>query len=93
MADKIKLKPCPFCGKSESVHLLAHGTGIKRFFIVRCECGLGGCGANVTGATRRFAADNWNRRHGEKVEQAMCKLDPSLDCVDCGMCKREGGAR
>jgi len=62
MAKKFKLLPCPFCGKSESVHILAHGTGIKKFFIVRCERGLDGCGANVTGGTRRFAAENWNRR-------------------------------
>ena len=59
---KYHLKQCPFCGSATSPRIKAKGTGIKKFFIVQCERNLDGCGANVTGGTRRFAIENWNRR-------------------------------
>ena len=57
---KYHLKLCPFCGSKTAPRLKFHGFGIKRFFIVKCERNLGGCGANTTGGTRRFAIENWN---------------------------------
>ena len=63
MGKRLFLKECPFCGAGRAtLHLFTHGEGVRKFFIVRCERGLGGCGANITGTTRRDAADAWNRR-------------------------------
>ena len=63
---KYHLKLCPFCGSKTAPRLKFHGFGIKRFFIVQCERNLGGCGANTTGGTRRFAIENWNMRTAQK---------------------------
>ena len=59
---KYHLEFCPFCGETISPRLKFHGVGVKRFFIVKCEPALGGCGASVTGATRNLAIEKWNRR-------------------------------
>ena len=59
---KYKLDYCPFCGEQNSPRLKFHGFGVKRFFIVKCEPKLGGCGASITGATRNIAIEKWNRR-------------------------------
>ena len=59
---KYNLEYCPFCGDTNSPRLKAHGVGVKKFFIVKCEPALGGCGASVTGATRNLAIEKWNRR-------------------------------
>lgn len=59
---KYNLEYCPFCGETTSPRLKFHGVGVKKFFIVKCEPALGGCGASVTGATRNLAIEKWNRR-------------------------------
>ena len=64
MSSRPPLEHCPHCGgtKSTTVQLHPHGVGIKRFFIVECVVKRGGCGASITGKTKRQAIENWNRR-------------------------------
>lgn len=88
MSAKITLEHCPFFGNHNSIHLFAHGCGIAKFFIVRCETGLGGCGASVTGATRRLAAENWNRRCNENGFRLRVKDLAPCNC-DCSLVKLE----
>lgn len=57
MAQKIKLKPCPFCGKDTVVS----DTGIG--YSVVCKVPDGGCGASGRICmTEEEAADAWNKR-------------------------------
>ena len=54
----IELKPCPFCGKSETVHC-----DTKTFCTVTCVPSEGGCGGS-TGlfCTESEAVEAWNSR-------------------------------
>lgn len=61
MAYKVHLDTCPFCGGENTAQLIPHGIGMAKFFIVRCIVKRGGCGASVTGKTRRLAEMAWNR--------------------------------
>ena len=61
MAYKVHLDACKFCGRADATQLIPHGTGMTKFFIVRCVVKRGGCGASVTGKTRRIAEAAWNR--------------------------------
>ena len=63
---EIKLKPCPFCGKKESV--------IKGDMIIVCSAKLGGCGAS-TGCydTLKETIEAWNRRAEDLIEMP-CKV-------------------
>lgn len=67
MAYKVHLYVCPFCGK-DTAQLIPHGVGIKKFFIVKCVVKRGGCGASVTGKTRRLAEMAWNRTPPDTTE-------------------------
>lgn len=69
MAYKVHLDTCPFCGKKDSVQLIPHGGGMAKFFIVRCVVKRGGCGASVTGKTRREAEKAWNRNPPDTPEE------------------------
>ena len=66
---KYHLEFCPFCGEIRAPRLKFHGVGVKKFFIVKCEPALGGCGASVTGATRNLAIEKWNRREHGKLNE------------------------
>ena len=68
MSYKVHLDSCPFCGNAKAAQLIPHGVGIRRFFIVRCVVKLGGCGASVTGKTRRLAEMAWNRNPPDTKE-------------------------
>ena len=61
MSYKAHLDTCPFCGAEKAAQMIPHGEGVRKFFIVRCVVKLGGCGASVTGKTRRIAERAWNR--------------------------------
>ena len=65
MARRPQLLYCPHCGgtKRNTLQLHPHGVGNHRFFIVECVPARGGCGASITGKTKRQAAENWNRRY------------------------------
>ena len=66
MAHKVNLDTCPFCGRGDTAQLIPHGVGFTKFFIVRCVVKRGGCGASVTGKTRRLAEMAWNRNPPEE---------------------------
>ena len=68
MSYKVHLDSCPFCGNENAAQLIPHGVGIRRFFIVRCVVKRGGCGASVTGKTRRLAEMAWNRNPSDTKE-------------------------
>lgn len=72
MAYKVHLDTCPFCG-GDKAQLIPHGIGIAKFFIVRCVVKRGGCGAQVTGKTRRLAEKAWNRNPPEDEEEGGAK--------------------
>lgn len=61
--DKIKLKPCPFCG-SDAIKLWHSPFGVGG----RCDkCGANsGYGAEFNGETKQEAAAAWNKRAPEK---------------------------
>lgn len=69
MAYKVHLDACPFCGKGDAAQLIPHGSGYAKFFIVRCVVKRGGCGASVTGKTRRLAEKAWNRKPTDTPEE------------------------
>lgn len=57
MAQKIKLKPCPFCGKDPAVTDTGFG------YSVVCRIPAGGCGASAgICITEDEAAECWNQR-------------------------------
>lgn len=59
--EKIKLKPCPFCGEKPKLYdVPEHG-----YQIALCECSCGSAFAG--GKTTEEAAKNWNRRAPEWV--------------------------
>lgn len=64
--EEEKLKPCPFCGKEDSVHITVTG---KFMFAVICDTSRGGCGAttdSISGAKNSAsilqAIKLWNKR-------------------------------
>ena len=76
---KIKLKPCPFCGKIDTLIIsncveLEECDNFERctngiFKTVCCDMSKGGCGASsgyVAGEKR--AIERWNKRSGEQDE-------------------------
>lgn len=69
MAYKVHLDTCPFCGRADTAQLIPHGIGVTKFFIVRCVVKRGGCGASVTGKTRRLAEKAWNRNPPEEAQE------------------------
>ena len=69
MAYKVHLDSCPFCGREDTAQLIPHGVGVSKFFIVRCVVKRGGCGASVTGRTRRLAEMAWNRNPPDNEEE------------------------
>lgn len=73
MAHKVHLDTCPFCGGENTAQLIPHGIGRAKFFIVRCVVKRGGCGASVTGKTRRLAEKAWNRNPPEDAQEGGAK--------------------
>ena len=73
MAYKVHLDTCPFCGRKDTAQLIPHGIGVGKFFIVRCVVKRGGCGASVTGKTRRMAEEAWNRNPPDTPEEGAGK--------------------
>ena len=62
---KSVLKPCPFCGKEESVYMQKEG----RDYAVVCDFNWGGCGAcGGYRETTKDAAEAWNNRVSEVEE-------------------------
>lgn len=78
------LKPCPFCGKVETVFVgteeqieLLDYKPIETVYAICCSKLKGGCGASSGyGETKQEARDAWNRR--------------TPDIVRCGECKNWG---
>lgn len=65
--EKIKLKPCPFCGEKPKLYdVPEHG-----YQIALCECSCGSAFAG--GKTAEEAAEKWNRRAPEwfSVDKAL----------------------
>ena len=59
--EKIDLKPCPFCGKTEHIKVLEHPidvAGIEMVHIVYCTY----CGGQIRSPKRKDAISAWNRR-------------------------------
>ena len=73
MAYKVHLDSCPFCGRADTAQLIPHGVEISKFFIVRCVVKRGGCGASVTGKTRRLAEMAWNRNPPDDTEEGAAQ--------------------
>lgn len=64
-----ELKPCPFCGRADSVNRDKFDTLILRFslYSVFCDRDKGGCGAyGAYERTEEDAIKAWNRRQDEK---------------------------
>ena len=70
--DKIKLKPCPFCGKQAIVNTIEPHTHI---FAPLPDYGGGtfiectGCTCAISGKTETEAVDAWNKRVPEKEDK------------------------
>ena len=66
MKTKSVIKPCPFCGKEESVYMFKE----RKDYAVVCDYNLGGCGAcGGYRETPKDAAEAWNKRvEGEQTE-------------------------
>ena len=65
----IDLKPCPFCGESESVRMMVRRgkNGWRDRFFVLCEYDNGGCGAESGWYHyEEEATEAWNRRQSNK---------------------------
>ena len=57
--DEVKLKPCPFCGKVDTVYVIHEGSD----FFVACDYRRGGCGASASIKKEEYSAIKaWNRR-------------------------------
>ena len=74
MSYKTNFEPCKFCGRNDCVQLIPHGTGREKFWIVRCVVKRGGCGASVTGKTRRMAETAWNRSPSDNIKVTSTKV-------------------
>jgi len=74
MSYKAHLEPCRFCGKQDSVQLVPHGVPPHRFFIVKCVIKRGGCGASISGKTRRMAETAWNRKPEDNIRVTPTKI-------------------
>ena len=67
--EKIKLKPCPFCGGEaeilsvRDINMLCKD--YDNYYTIRCRCCFNGTGYY---ADRERAAEAWNRRGGEQNE-------------------------
>ena len=64
--EKIKLKPCPFCGEDEQITVALEDTEHGKEFSVFCPtCGTDG----PTGITERMAVELWNNRENGSVAE------------------------
>ena len=55
----MKLKPCPFCGRNDSISIDKYKSGGEWWHFVECkECMANG----PVGKTEQDAADAWNER-------------------------------
>ncbi len=61
-----ELKPCPFCGETESLIIDDEWT-IPAFAIECCECGA----STITFDTKEEAIEAWNRRACECANNAV----------------------
>lgn len=64
-----ELKPCPFCGSREGVHLSRErdNTDMAWQYQVVCDYNFFGCGASgCFNADPKKAVEAWNRRAGEQ---------------------------
>ncbi len=63
------IKPCPFCGREDSVYMLKE----RDEWHVQCDFTWGGCGAGGGWRkTPKEAADAWNKRAGEVEDERNC---------------------
>ena len=61
-----KLKPCPFCGKKPYLLARDHEDFPHPWYMVICDYGQGGCGAESAWCvSAEKATEMWNRRAGE----------------------------
>ena len=56
----IKLKPCPFCGRTDKLQVNEYA--METLFSISCQCG---CDAPNDSTSANGAARIWNRRRGE----------------------------
>ena len=77
--SEIKLKPCPFCGKTNTLMITScaeieecknfEECSLDGYKIICCDVSTGGCGACSGYATdEALAIEKWNRRAGEQNE-------------------------
>lgn len=102
MSDKAeqKLRACPFCGKTETVHVARDdqiqecpGCCDGQYYAVNCRFRAGGCGA-TSGyySAREKAIKSWNTRPTEdKLVEALEVLLPpeKVDGYWCPTCRSE----
>lgn len=69
--SNIKLKPCPFCGDSNSPYLKEHpfydNKEGKQYFCYQVICLKGDCGEGPERETKTKAVKAWNTRRGTGV--------------------------
>lgn len=99
--DEIKLKPCPFCGRTDTliireVSQRLDDTDIKQYTVICNTSGdNAGCGANCgyRHFTKQDAIEVWNKR-AEKTGKWIIKKDrfnsPYAVCSECGANNRAG---
>lgn len=85
MPDHEGLKPCPFCGQSDTLYFLSNGIGSHS---VGCNCG----GEGPLGEDESEAAALWNRRAPVAGERTSTGAGTSRDAGDAlGVAKVEQG--
>ena len=71
MANRVKLKPCPFCGGKATLK-----RAFRYMYAVWCtKCEIGTlwrtkAGRNYARWNKQWAVDNWNRRVNENEKEA-----------------------
>lgn len=65
-AERVVIKPCPFCGTDPSIDINDFCYRINRntptLWRAGCIESAGGCGAEVLGESKKEATDMWNSR-------------------------------
>ena len=61
----MKLKPCPFCGRTDVVMCDMLHSDRRTIYVVSCKCG---CEAPKDSVSKQGAARIWNRRRPQREE-------------------------
>jgi len=85
--NEIELKPCPFCGKFDTVVI---GTEYPNVFYVACRGAKGGCGAHTVISEKKATAVFWWNKRAEPSNEPltfdelklMYKKSIYIECID-----------